>query len=88
VSPWMTAFYMCAVLLAPMLFMGMLPSAHAQDTEKADTGVTGPGKSSPSVELEGRLPAGVMDDATPNADLVMTQSLESISERPTRVWVS
>lgn len=45
VSPWMTAFYICAILLAPMLFMGMIPSAHAQDTEKADTGVTGPGKS-------------------------------------------
>ncbi|KAM3419479.1 hypothetical protein BST61_g5404 [Cercospora zeina] len=42
VSPWMTAFYICAILLAPMLFMGMIPSAHAQDAEKADTSVTGP----------------------------------------------
>ncbi|EGP92295.1 immunoglobulin heavy chain-binding protein, KAR2 [Zymoseptoria tritici IPO323] len=34
---------MCAILLAPMLFMGMIPSARAQDTEAAkDTGVTGP----------------------------------------------
>lgn len=40
----MTAFYICAIFLAPMLFMGMIPSAHAQDTEKADTGVSGPGK--------------------------------------------
>ncbi|KAF2207915.1 hypothetical protein CERZMDRAFT_114886 [Cercospora zeae-maydis SCOH1-5] len=38
----MTAFYICAILLAPMLFMGMIPSAHAQDAEKADTSVTGP----------------------------------------------
>ncbi|EMF17790.1 Hsp70 chaperone BiP/Kar2 [Sphaerulina musiva SO2202] len=42
VSSWMTAFYICAIFLAPMLFMGMIPSAHAQDTEKADTGVSGP----------------------------------------------
>ncbi|SMR42348.1 unnamed protein product [Zymoseptoria tritici ST99CH_1A5] len=43
VSSWMTALYMCAILLAPMLFMGMIPSARAQDTEAAkDTGVTGP----------------------------------------------
>ncbi|GIZ39863.1 hypothetical protein CKM354_000323000 [Cercospora kikuchii] len=42
VSPWMTAFYICAILLAPMLFMGMIPSAHAQDAEKTDTSVTGP----------------------------------------------
>jgi heat shock protein 5 len=41
----MTAFYMCAVLLAPMLFMGMIPSARAQDTEAAkDNTITGPGK--------------------------------------------
>nr|POE49189.1 78 kda glucose-regulated protein like [Quercus suber] len=43
VSPWMTAFYICAILLAPMLFMGMIPSAHAQDTEPTkDNAVTGP----------------------------------------------
>ena len=47
----MTAFYICAILLAPMLFMGMIPSAHAQDTEKTDTGITGPGKSTHSVQL-------------------------------------
>ena len=46
VSPWMTAFYICAVLFMPMLFMGMLPSANAQDADtKADTGIQGPGES-------------------------------------------
>lgn len=40
----MTAFYICAILLAPMLFMGMIPAAHAQEDTK-DTGVSGPGKS-------------------------------------------
>lgn len=40
----MTAFYICAILLAPMLFMGTIPSAHAQDTEPAkDTSISGPG---------------------------------------------
>lgn len=41
----MTAFYICAVLLAPMLFMGMIPSAHAEDVQEplSDSGVTGPG---------------------------------------------
>lgn len=43
VSPWMTAFYICAILLAPMLFMGMIPAAQAQEK---DTSVTGPGKRS------------------------------------------
>lgn len=47
VSPWMTAFYICAILLAPMVFMGMIPSAHAdenvQDPSK-DSSVSGPGK--------------------------------------------
>ena len=44
VSPWMTAFYICAILFAPMLFMGMIPSASAQEQEpmKADD-VSGPG---------------------------------------------
>ncbi|KAM0723980.1 hypothetical protein Q7P37_000971 [Cladosporium fusiforme] len=40
-SPWMTMFYICALVLAPMLFMGMIPSAHAQEEAK-DTSVTGP----------------------------------------------
>nr|POF08214.1 78 kda glucose-regulated protein like [Quercus suber] len=48
VSPWMTAFYICAILLAPMLFMGMIPSAKAQDAEPAkDAAVSGPGELSP-----------------------------------------
>jgi len=45
VSPWMTAFYIGAILFAPMLFMGMIPSASAQDTEKPLTdsnAITGP----------------------------------------------
>lgn len=42
-SPWMTMFYICAILLAPMLFMGMIPSASAQDTPEEANGVTGPG---------------------------------------------
>lgn len=42
VSPWMTAFYICAILLAPMLFMGMIPTASAQDSD-ASKEVTGPG---------------------------------------------
>lgn len=42
----MMAFYVCAVLFMPMLFMGMLPSANAQDADtKADTGIQGPGES-------------------------------------------
>ncbi|KAI6931706.1 hypothetical protein KC355_g16274 [Hortaea werneckii] len=48
VSPWMTAFYICAILLAPMVFMGMIPSAHAdenvQDPSK-DSSVSGPANS-------------------------------------------
>ncbi|KAL1586461.1 Endoplasmic reticulum chaperone BiP [Cladosporium halotolerans] len=40
-SPWMTMFYICALVLAPMLFMGMIPSANAQEDAK-DTSVTGP----------------------------------------------
>ena len=41
----MTAFYICAILLAPMLFMGMIPSAHAEDVQEPmnDSSVTGPG---------------------------------------------
>ena len=41
----MTAFYICAVLLAPMLFMGMIPTAAADDVQEPikDNGVTGPG---------------------------------------------
>lgn len=42
-SPWMTMFYICALVFAPMLLMGMLPSANAQEDAK-DTSVTGPGK--------------------------------------------
>ena len=41
-SPWMTMFYICALVFAPMLFMSMIPSAHAQEDAK-DTSVTGPG---------------------------------------------
>jgi heat shock protein 5 len=37
-------FYICALIFAPMLLMGMIPSAHAQEDAK-DTSVTGPGKS-------------------------------------------
>lgn len=47
-SPWMTMFYICALVLAPMLFMGMIPSANAQEDAK-DTSVTGPGKSMDSL---------------------------------------
>ena len=36
-------FYICALVFAPMLLMGMLPSANAQEDAK-DTSVTGPGK--------------------------------------------
>ena len=45
-SPWMTAFYICAILLAPMLFMGMIPSASAQEAtqEKMKSEITGPGE--------------------------------------------
>jgi hypothetical protein len=39
----MTMFYICALVFAPMLLMGMLPSANAQEDAK-DTSVTGPGK--------------------------------------------
>jgi hypothetical protein len=35
-------FYICALVFAPMLFMSMIPSAHAQEDAK-DTSVTGPG---------------------------------------------
>ncbi|KXL43049.1 hypothetical protein M433DRAFT_70795 [Acidomyces richmondensis BFW] len=40
----MTAFYICAVLFAPMLFMSMLPSAQAEVTQEPikDNSVTGP----------------------------------------------
>jgi len=34
-------FYICALVFAPMLFMSMIPSAHAQEDAK-DTSVTGP----------------------------------------------
>lgn len=45
-SRWLTALYVCAVLIAPMLFMGMIPSARAQEdsTEATKDGVSGPGK--------------------------------------------
>ncbi|KAK0284191.1 ATPase with role in protein import into the ER [Friedmanniomyces endolithicus] len=45
VSPWMTAFYICAILMAPMLFMGMIPSARAQDNVQepiTDSSISGP----------------------------------------------
>jgi len=40
----MTAFYICAILFAPMLFMGMLPSAQAEGTQEPikDNSVSGP----------------------------------------------
>jgi len=39
----MTVFYVCAILLAPMLFMGMIPSVRAADAAtESDTGITGP----------------------------------------------
>ncbi|QIX02295.1 hypothetical protein AMS68_007812 [Peltaster fructicola] len=41
-SPWMTAFYICAILFAPMLFMGMIGTAHAEENATKDTSVTGP----------------------------------------------
>lgn len=49
-SPWMTMFYICALVFAPMLLMGMLPSANAQEDAK-DTSVTGPGKLAIPVKL-------------------------------------
>ncbi|GAB7363375.1 hypothetical protein MBLNU230_g3655t1 [Neophaeotheca triangularis] len=43
VSPWMTAFYICAILLAPMVFMGMVGTAQAQDEAPAsENSVSGP----------------------------------------------
>ena len=44
VSPWMTAFYICAMLVAPMLFMSMIPSAAAEADTKSDNSITGPGE--------------------------------------------
>jgi hypothetical protein len=35
--------YICALVFAPMLFMSMIPSAHAQEDVK-ESSVTGPGK--------------------------------------------
>jgi hypothetical protein len=37
-------FYICALVFAPMLFMSMIPSAHAQEDVK-EASLTGPGKS-------------------------------------------
>lgn len=37
-------FYIAALVFAPMLLMGMIPSANAQE-EASDKSVTGPGKS-------------------------------------------
>ncbi|WPH02512.1 Hypothetical protein R9X50_00537700 [Acrodontium crateriforme] len=43
ISPWMTAFYICAVLIMPMVFLGMIPSARAEDVaEPKENGITGP----------------------------------------------
>ena len=40
----MTAFYICAILVAPMLFMGMIPSARAEDVQQPLTDeAIGPG---------------------------------------------
>jgi heat shock protein 5 len=38
----MTALYVCAVLIAPMLFMGLIPSARADAAESKTDGVSGP----------------------------------------------
>jgi hypothetical protein len=48
----MTAFYICAILLAPMLFMGMIPTAAADDVQEPikDNGVTGPGMYTANLE--------------------------------------
>lgn len=45
----MALFYVCALLMAPMLFMGMIGSARAEDVQEPikDTSVTGPGKCIP-----------------------------------------
>lgn len=44
----MTAFYICAVLIMPMVFLGMIPSARAEDVaEPKENGITGPGEWQP-----------------------------------------
>jgi len=75
----MTAFYICAILFAPMLFMGMIPSAHAQDNVQEpikDNSVSGPSK-------------WCFDEDTRRGQLAnRVQSLVSILERHTHVSVS
>ena len=50
----MTAFYICAILLAPMLFMGMIPTAAADDVQEPikDNGVTGPGMYTANLKVD------------------------------------
>lgn len=41
-------FYIAALVFAPMLLMGMIPSANAQeDAKDSSTSVSGPGESFP-----------------------------------------
>lgn len=77
-SPWMTMFYICALVFAPMLFMSMIPSAHAQEDAK-DTSITGPGM------LREILPPLNAPDSRANKT---TQSSVLISEPPTLALVS
>ena len=74
----MTMFYICALIFAPMLLMGMLPSANAQEDAK-DTSVTGPGK----------LPiqSSIVFSSTSLLTCI-AQSSVLISEPPTPVLVS
>jgi len=75
VSPWMTAFYICAILFAPMLFMGMLPSAQAEGTQEPikDNSVSGPGEYEEGEEVQDLL-----------TDILQLSA--SISERPIHAW--
>ena len=52
----MALFYVCALLMAPMLFMGMIGSARADDAQEPikDTSITGPGKSTDHTSAEWR----------------------------------
>lgn len=58
----MALFYVCALLMAPMLFMGMIGSARAEENVQEpikDTSVTGPGKST-QCQPAGQLPHGTI----------------------------
>jgi hypothetical protein len=55
VSPWMTAFYICGILLLPMLFMGAIPTASAEEDVQEpikENAVTGPGKYNASLKFD------------------------------------